>query len=54
MIKSKPPRHCVPHFCHCEVKPKQSIILHKVIFAMESLQARFYIMDCHDFYEVSQ
>ncbi|WP_300972078.1 hypothetical protein [Helicobacter rodentium] len=24
--KSKPPRHCVPHFCHCEAKSKQSII----------------------------
>ncbi|WP_285817375.1 hypothetical protein [Helicobacter rodentium] len=37
-------------FCHCErvKRTKQSIILHKVIFTMESLK-KCILIDCHDF-----
>ncbi|WP_289686335.1 hypothetical protein [Helicobacter rodentium] len=36
-------------FCHCEraKQTKQSIILHKVIFTMESLK-KCILIDCHD------
>ncbi|WP_300955719.1 hypothetical protein, partial [Helicobacter rodentium] len=34
--------------CHCEAKPKQSIIKHTEILTMESKKARFHIVDCHE------
>jgi|GEM_PF-6994294 len=34
--------------CHCEAKPKQSIIKHTEILTMESKKARFHIIDCHE------
>ena len=37
MTKCNPSVIAPPHFRHCEATPKQSIILHKAIFAMESL-----------------
>ncbi|WP_290455907.1 hypothetical protein [Helicobacter rodentium] len=37
--------------CHLVIArtcPKQSIILYKFNFTMESLQTKFHIMDCHE------